>query len=138
VWRAGAAETFEVTVPMSSHDRFVYEIRYDVVEGRRDEYETWLAEATTQWIATAKFEGFRCEHRTTDRSPAVQLRLEFGARADWVAFVESAPYQQRFEELQTVTESLTTRRWEPRPISLDPTTDGGGPIAESDRREDDE
>lgn len=118
---------------MNSHERYVYEVTYDVGD-QRDEYETWLPAATEQWITTAKLDGFRSEQSVTDESPEVRLRLEFETLADWVAFVESDTYQQRFEQLQTMTDNLTTHLWEPTPISLNPTADGGTPMTVRDSR----
>ena len=114
---------------MNSHERYVYEVTYDVVDQHQDEYETWLSKTTERWIATAKLSGFRSEQSVMDGDSEVRLRLEFETRDDWATFVESEPYQQRIKQLQTMTESLTTQLWEPTAISLDPTTDGGVPIA---------
>ena len=115
--------------PMNSNERYVYEVTYDVVDQHRNEYEMWLSKTTEQWIAIPKLSGFRSEQSVMEEDSEVRLRLEFETRADWATFVESEPYQQRIKQLQTMIESLTTHLWEPTAISLDPTTDGGVPIA---------
>jgi len=117
---------------MNSHERYVYEITYVVVDQHRKEYERWLSKTAERWIATAKLSGFRSEQSVMDEDSEVRLRLEFETRDDWATFVESEPYKQRIEQLQTMTESLTNHLWEPTAISLDPTTDGGVPIAACD------
>lgn len=119
---------------MNDHDRYVYEITYDVVDQHRPEYETWLAATTEQWITTAKITGFGSEQSVRDESPECRLRLEFETLADWVSFVGSDAYQQRIEQLQTMTDELTTTLWEPTSISLTPTTDGGAPRVANDGR----
>lgn len=119
---------------MHCPERYVYEITYDVVERHRQEYEIWLPKTTEQWITTAKLAGFRSEQSVFDEEPEVRLRLEFEALTDWVTFVESDPFQRRFERLQTMTDSVTTRLWEPTAVPLSPTADGEVPAAASDSR----
>jgi len=113
---------------MNSHERYVFEVTYNVAVQHQEEHETWLSKTTERWIATAKLSGFRSEQSVMEGDSKTRLRLEFETRDDWAAFVESESYQQRIKRLQTMTESLTTHLWEPAAISLDPTADGGVPI----------
>jgi hypothetical protein len=114
---------------MTTHERYVYEVTYDVVAPHREEYETWLPETTEQWILTPTVAGFSSEQSVTDESPEMRLRLEFETLADWLVFVESDPFTHRLEQLQDMTDTLTTHLWKPTEISLNSTADGGVSMA---------
>lgn len=114
---------------MNAYERYVYEVTYDVLDHRREEYETWLPETTEQWILTTAVAGFSSEQSVTDESPEMRLRFEFETLADWLGFVESDPFQRRLEQLKDMTSTLAVNLWKPTAISLDSTTDGGVPMA---------
>ncbi|WP_458208021.1 hypothetical protein [Haladaptatus sp. NG-SE-30] len=119
---------------MKSHERYVYEVTYDILDQYREEYETWLPKITEQWITTENLDGFRSERSVTDTSPDVRLSFEFEMLADWATFVESDPYQQSLDRLNEMTERFRTNLWEPTTISLSPAPSNGTAVALCDLR----
>ncbi|WP_195759374.1 hypothetical protein [Haloferax marinisediminis] len=110
---------------MNSHEQYVYEVTYSVADQFSEAHETWLPKTTEQWITTAKLDGFESEQNVLGESPEVRLRLTFETFAQWTAFVESDAYRDCLEQLQPMTEHLTTHLWEPTTISLhSPANDG--------------
>ncbi|AFK19902.1 hypothetical protein E6P09_00625 [Haloferax mediterranei ATCC 33500] len=107
---------------MRTSDRYSYEVTYDVVDGSRDEYESWLSAATAQWITAETVCGFQCEHTVVGPGPSVRLRFEFDTLGDWNAFVTAESHHQCLDRLRTMTDNLTTVVWTPVTIPLSATS----------------
>jgi len=102
-----------------TYDPYVYELTYSIGADPSERYETWVQNATEQWITTEQVHGFRCEQRLLGASPHVRLVFEFETLADWAVFVTSGVYRQYVERLRTLADGVTETLWESTTIPLD-------------------
>ena len=107
-----------------------YEITFDVLGQRRDEYERWLETHAIDWLAHETVAEFEMYHNDQGLSPELKFAFGFDSLQAWAAFVSSDEHEAATETLETVTERLDGQLWQRDSLSLNAGStmaDGGHP-----------
>lgn len=97
----------------------VYEIEFDVLEQRREEYAAWLETDSLDWFAHSAIGGFEVYHNTQNLSPRIRLVFEFDSLQEWSDFVVSDEHRTTMDHLRHFTTGLDATLWRRSSLRLD-------------------
>ena len=105
----------------------VYEIEFDVVGQRREEYDAWIEAGAVEWITHEAIAGFEVFSSTQSLSPKIRFVFEFESLHQWVDFVVSDRHEAAMDRLRRLTSGLNATLWQRSGIRIDGRTDASGP-----------
>lgn len=99
--------------------QYTYEIEFDVMGPCRNEYETWLARNSLEWVNHETVASFAVRYNNNGFSPEVKLLFGFTSLKKWAQFVTSDEHNAAIEALRAVVTGLNGALWERGGIRLD-------------------
>lgn len=114
---------------------YVYEIEFDVIGSRREEYERWLRRHCLDWITQRSVAGFETRSNEQGLSPEVKFVLEFDSFEEWARFVESDEHRRTAETIGAVAADRDATLWERAGVRLDALDPEKGSKPPSDRHD---
>lgn len=98
---------------------YLYVLRWDIITGRSEDYETWTKFAIERTLAVPGVKEFRA-FRPAAGSSQVVVTYEFTSFEDWTSWFNNPDIQQIFDKLFELTTNVDRELWEPSPLAPAP------------------
>lgn len=103
----------------------VYEIEFDVLASKREEFEEWLSSDIIDWVNHETIACFEVFQNEKGLSPEVKLSFGFETVRAWATFVGTEEHKAAIERLGTLAEDREAVLWERASVKLDGVSDVG-------------
>ncbi|MEF8782548.1 MAG: hypothetical protein V5A39_06150 [Haloarculaceae archaeon] len=101
----------------------IYEIEFDVLGQRRDEYDAWLETDALEWISHEAVDEFEVLRHTQNLAPRVRFVFEFRSIHRWADFIVSEQHKRSMDCLHSFTAEIDVALWQRSSLRLDSTSD---------------